>query len=253
MAARPPGGLCVGYRTTFPVAGAYPITWRERRPGAGLQRVYASQAVSRVLLWVPTLCMRLPDFPFPQSSSPTLVWPRAWPQVGHPGALRPHRAARSLRAKPNICAYNTLFKTHSCRNKGKKGKCGGADFVIHRWQSAEGSFSGNPDASPPPIPSPAAFPLFPALGTAGDEGLHGRHPPTPTLLPHTERLQSQFLDPRTNSAAPTAGRARKGWYRLAFSSTWAKPQTCLMQEAGAPQPGKDQAPKRRVQCYQVLA
>lgn len=170
-----------------------------------------------------------------------------------PWCAAPPQSGQEPKSETQHLCVQYALQDPQLQEQGEERKVWGSRFCHTQMTVCGGLFFRKPRRIPPPIPSPAAFPLFPALGTAGDEGLHGRHPPTPTLLPHTERLQSQFLDPRTNSAAPTAGRARKGWYRLAFSSTWAKPQTCLMQEAGAPQPGKDQAPKRRVQCYQVLA
>jgi hypothetical protein len=93
------------------------------------------------------------------------------------------------------------------------------------------SFSGNPGA-PLPVPSPAASPLFPALGTAGDDGPHH---PTP-LLPHTRRPHP-LPAPRGKlcSPHPTPGRVGRG------SAVWPPP---LPLPHGPSLPGAEGQPSR---------
>lgn len=91
---------------------------------------------------------------------------------GHPGALRPGRAAETRELKPNICVYNAFSEAHSCRNKGKKERSGERPCHMQMTVCAglfSFSFSGNPGALLP-VPLSHCLTIVPALGTAGDGG-----------------------------------------------------------------------------------
>lgn len=95
------------------------------------------------------------------------------------------------------------------------------------------SFSRNPDALPPPIPSSAAFPLFPAFGTAGDDGQHNSTPPTP-IPPHTRRPQSLLMDHWTN---PLQAKSSPSFLATGRSPrfAWRKRRALPLPEGWAPQ------------------
>lgn len=193
---------------------------------------------------------------FPQSSSPTLFCPRGAATGWTPWCAAPQQSGQEPKSETQHLCVQYALQGPQLQEQGEERKVWGSRFCHTQMTVCGGLFLRKPRRTPTPIPSPAAFPLFPALGTAGDEGLHHRQPPpppTPTPPLHTGRPQNQLLGPRTNSAAPTTGQGGKGWYRLAFSSTWAKPQACLMQGARAQQPSEDQAPpESATKCLLLL-
>lgn len=168
-------------------------------------------------------------------------------------AAPPQNSQEPKSETQHLCVQYAL-QDSQLQGQGEERKVWGSRFCHTQMTVCGGLFFRKPRRTPHPHLFSCRLPIVPGTWDSWRRRLARSTPPPPTPRPpYTRRRHGQFLDPGTNSAAPTAGQARKSWCRLVFSSTWAKTQTCLKHGDGALQPEEGQAPEMRAQGYQGLA
>lgn len=157
-------------------------------------------------------CIALRGSSFPHSSSSTLARLRGAATGWAPWCAAPPQSGQERRAETQHLCVQCALQGPQLQEQEEERKVWGSRSCHTQMTVCGGffssSFSGNPDALPP-LPSPAAFPLFPALGTAGDGGLHNPTPPPHPTPPHTRRPQSLLLGPRINPLQARRGNAER--------------------------------------------